>query len=76
MRALLEFGHVNVLIKKKYVSFFCVYFSATYHFHDWITLMGYSRHELSKINTLYSLKKICHITHPPLHNGHFILSPI
>ena len=76
LRALLAFGHVNVLIKKKYVSFFLCILALHIMFYDWITIMGYSRHELNKINTLYSLKKIYYITPPPLHNGHFILSPI
>ena len=53
-------------------------------FYDWITIIGYSKHERSTINMLYSLNKICHITvHPaptspwrsPLYNGHFLLSP-
>ena len=29
-----------------------------YIIYDWITIMGYSQHELSMINMLYSLKKI------------------
>ena len=64
LRALLAFGHVNILIKK-YVSFFVCILALHIIFYDWITIMGYSRHELSKINTLYSLKKVCHITPPP-----------
>ena len=39
--------------------------------NDWITIMGYSHHELSAINMLHSLKKIF-ILHPylPIYNGH------
>ena len=36
-----------------------VYFICTYYFGYWIiTIMGYSKHELSTINMLHSLKKI------------------
>ena len=47
-----------------------------------IDIMGYSKHELSTINMLYSLKKFCHITPLPPHNGplstynsHILLPP-
>ena len=48
-----------------------VYFISTYYFgYDWIiTIVGYSQHELSTINMLYSLRKDCHITPLPP-NGH------
>ena len=39
-------------------SFLCTY--------DWITIMGYSKHELSTINMLDSLKKLSYKT--PTHN--------
>ena len=45
-----------------------VYFISTYYFgYDWIiTIVGYSQHELSTVNMLYSLRKNCHITPLPL----------
>ena len=72
-----SFCHVNILVKKVTRFFFFV-------FYDWITIIGYSKHERSTINMLYSLNKICHITvhaaptspwRSPLYNGHFLLSP-
>ena len=33
--------------------------------------MGYSKHKLSAINMLYSIKR--HITPPPPQNGHFLV---
>ena len=48
-----------------------VYFICTYYFGYWIiTIMGYSKHELSTINMLHSLKKNCHTTPLPPINGH------
>ena len=34
-----------------------MYFSSTYHFYAWITIMEYSEHELGTINMLYSPRK-------------------
>ena len=55
----------------KHNSSHFVYFIFTYYFgYDWIiTIVGYSQHELSTINMLYSLRKNCHITPLPP-NGH------
>ena len=40
-----------------------------YVIYDRITIMGYSKHELSTINLLYSLKKLSNTALPP-YNGH------
>ena len=52
-----------------------------YVIYDRITIMEYSKHELSIINMLYSLKKLSNYRptspqRPRLHNGHFLLSPM
>ena len=44
------------------LSKFFVYFISIYIIYDWITIMGYSKHELGTINMMYPLKKfvLCH----------------
>ena len=62
---------------KKLLVFLCI-LSLWWFLYDWITIMEFSKHEISTINMLYSLKKICHITplpRPPFHNGYFLLFP-
>ena len=49
--------HVKIWFK-----FFVYFISIIIVFYDWITVMGYSKHELGTINALYSPRKICHIT--------------
>ena len=34
-----------------------MYFSSTYHFYAWITIIEYSKHELGTLNMLYSPRK-------------------
>ena len=56
---------------KHYSSHFCIkFFISTHYFgYDWIiTIIKDSKHELSTINMLYSLRKNYHIT--PLHLYH------
>ena len=57
MYGLCLFCHVNILIQNIKVFKFFVYLFL-YIIYDWITIMGYSQHEFSMINMLYSLKKI------------------
>ena len=47
---------------KMWSKFFVYFISFIIISYDWITVRGYSKHELSTINTLYSPRKICHIT--------------
>jgi len=42
---------------------FCVFYLYINIKHDWITIVGYCKHELSTINMLYSLKKLSN--YPP-----------
>ena len=44
-----------------------MYILSLYIIYDWITSMGYSKHEFSMINMLYSLKKIVPFTPLPPH---------
>ena len=41
---------------------FCVFYLYIYIIYDWITIMGYSKHELGTINMMYPPKEIvlCH----------------
>ena len=61
----------------KHKSSHLVYFISTYHFgYDWIiAFIKDSKHELSTINMLYSLRKNCHIPPLPPHNGHLSTTP-
>ena len=54
---------------KKLFDFLCI-LSLRCIMYDWITVMKYSKHEISTINMLYSLRKICQITPLPPRNGH------
>ena len=61
---------------------FSLYILSLYIIYDLITITGCRKHELGTINMLYSLKKVCHITPlpphngpRPLHNDYFLLSP-
>ena len=49
-------------------SLLCVL--SLYILYYWITITGYSKHELSTINMLYSLKTIFHMIPLPPHNGY------
>ena len=52
---------LNLIIKA-----FCVFLSHTiYIIYDWITIMGYSKRELSTINMLHSLKHLSYNTRTP-----------
>ena len=62
----------------KHLIFLCIL--SLFIINDWIIIMGYSKHELSVVNMLHSLKNII-ILHPylaimatALHNCHFLLS--
>ena len=78
--------HANILIQNIVQILLRIF---TLHIlYDWITIMGYSKHELSTVNMLYSLRKFVMLPPPPppppflpitatlpMHNGHFLLSP-
>ena len=70
---------INILFQN-IIKFFGHFFSM-YIICNWINIMGYSKHEHSTINMLYSLTRLCQITslpphkQPPLHNYHFLLFP-
>ena len=49
---------------KKLLVFLCI-LSLRWFLYDWITIMEFSKHEISTINMLYSLKKSA-ILHPYL----------
>ena len=77
-----SFCHVNILIQNVF-QVFCVFYLYITFRCDWITTMGYNKHELGSINVLYSAppKKKIVVLHPtspsrpPLHNDLFLLSP-
>ena len=46
-------------VSKNIIKFFGHFFSM-YIICNWINIMGYSKHEHSTINMLYSLTRICH----------------
>jgi len=52
-----SFCHVNILIQNVFQVFVCIYLYIVF-IYDWITTMGYNKHELSTIKMLYSLKKV------------------
>ena len=68
------FFHVSNLIPKIILAFFCI--SSLYIIYDWITIMGYSKHEFDMINMFcFPNKNFIIIIPLPLHNGHFLVSP-
>ena len=46
-------------------SLLCILSHTIYIIYDWITIMGYSKHELSTINMLHSLKHLSYNTPTP-----------
>ena len=57
--------HANILIQNIVQVLLCIF---TLHIlYDWITIMGYSKHELSTVNMLYSLRKFVMLPPPPPH---------
>ena len=49
--------HINILIQNTIQVLSCIFISI-YFLYDWIVIIGYSKHELSTVNMLYSLKKL------------------
>ena len=56
----------TILIQNIYYYYY--YYLTLYIIYNWSNIMGYSAHEFSTINMLYSLKN-GHITPLPPHNG-------
>ena len=70
---------INILIQN-IIQVFCAFYLYINIKHDWITIMGYCKHELSTINMFDSAPKNVilpppppdlPITATPPHNGHF-----
>ena len=64
LQTLLVLLHPDILIPKNCSLFLCI-LSLRWFIYDWITIMEFSKHEISTINMLYSLKKSA-ILHPYL----------
>ena len=64
LQTLLVLSHPDILIPKNCSLFLCI-LSLRWFIYDWITIMEFSKHEISTINMLYSLKKSA-ILHPYL----------
>ena len=64
LQTLLVLSHPDILIPKNCSFFLCI-LSLRWFIYDWITIMEFSKHEISTINMLYSLKKSA-ILHPYL----------
>ena len=62
-----SFRLVNILIQNIIYGLLCIL--SIYVIYDWITIIGYSKHEFSTNKHLYFLKKRCHITSLPPNNG-------
>ena len=60
----------TILVRSVTLTFWFVYFISLYIIYDWFNTMGYSKQERSTINTLHSLKRICHMTPLPPQSGH------